>query len=124
VKEWDRKAHANYVDDGYFEDKAAEAAKAKLSAKDAGHAQCVDCHSREIKGDAKDCLVCHDTVNAREQFLAGKDIKAAFVSCSTCHTQEAKKLIPNSMAAYHGQCIGCHKEKGGPVDACAQCHMK
>ena len=38
--------------------------------------------------------------------------------------KEAKKLIPGSMAAYHGQCIGCHKEKGGPVDACAQCHMK
>ena len=124
VKEWNRKAHANYVEEGYFEDKAAEAAKAQLSAKDAGHAQCVDCHSRQIKGDAKDCLVCHDTVNAREQFLAGKDIKAAFVSCATCHTQEAKKLIPSSMAAYHGQCIGCHKEKGGPVDACAQCHMK
>ena len=124
VKDWNRKAHANYVEEGYFEDKAAEAAKAQLSAKDAGHAQCVDCHSRQIKGDAKDCLVCHDTVNAREQFLAGKDIKAAFVSCATCHTQEAKKLIPNSMAAYHGQCIGCHKEKGGPVDACAQCHMK
>ena len=124
VKEWDRKAHASYVDESYFEAKAAEAAKASLSAKDAGHAQCVDCHSREMKGDAKNCLVCHDTVNAREQFLAGKSIKSAYVSCATCHEEEPKKLVPGSMAAYHGQCIGCHKEKGGPVDACAQCHMK
>jgi hypothetical protein len=56
--------------------------------------------------------------------MAGKNIDKAFVSCSTCHAQEPKKLIPGSMAAYHGQCIGCHKEKGGPTDACAQCHMK
>ena len=124
LKDWNREAHSSYVSDDYFEEKAAEAAKAQLSAKDAGHAQCVDCHRREIKGDSKNCLVCHDTVDARGQFMAGKNIDKAFVSCSTCHVQEPKKLIPGSMAAYHGQCIGCHKEKGGPTDACAQCHMK
>ena len=124
LKDWNPKAHASYVPDEYFEEKAAEAAKAQLSAKDAGHALCVDCHSREMKGDAKDCLVCHETVDARKQFMAGKKIDKAFVACSTCHAQEPKKLIPGSMAAYHGQCIGCHKEKGGPTDACAQCHMK
>jgi len=124
LKEWDREAHARYVDEDYFQNKAEEAAKAQLSVKDAGHAQCVDCHSREMKGDAKTCLRCHDMQESVETLQKGGGIDKALTSCSSCHEEEPKKLIPNNMAAYHGSCIGCHKEKGGPVDECAQCHMK
>lgn len=124
LKDWNRDAHARYVDEEYFQNKADEAAKAQLSARDAGHAQCVDCHSREMKGDPKVCLTCHDMKKSVDTLHQGGKIDSALTACSSCHEQEAKKLIPNSMAAYHGSCIGCHKEKGGPVDTCAQCHMK
>ena len=94
------------------------------SRKEAGHARYAESHADMLTGDLKDCAMCHRSMDAEKMLRRGKDIDAALISCSACHEQEPKKLIPGSMAAYHGLCIGCHSQKGGPTDECAQCHRK
>ena len=68
---------------------------------------------------ADDCSVCH-------HHSEGKTI-----SCKVCHKPfkvykyEGSKRI-NGLGlkgAYHGRCLGCHKEEGGPV-GCTECHER
>jgi len=112
--------HASNVDQGKIP-----------SVKNAVHARCAECHAgpglpktASEYASSKNCTSCHVVENARDCLTAGKSMDAALVSCSTCHEVDHAKLIPASMAAYHGLCIDCHKSKGGPVDNCGQCHTK
>ena len=110
---------------GYVPEDGGQGGEASgLPLKEAAHARCAECHEAMLTGDVQNCAMCHSVVDAEKQLRDGKSVDAALVSCSSCHEEEPKKLIPNSMAAYHGLCIGCHREKGGPVDECSQCHMK
>ncbi len=68
----------------------------------------------------KDCALCHHFRPLDEQ-------AAETVRCSACHQESFGKDHPERLglkAAYHQQCMGCHKEMDkGPVD-CAGCHTK
>ena len=48
--------------------------------------------------------------------------------CTVCHGDvKASELIPDRMAALHGNCMKCHEKHGkGPFrkDQCNQCHTK
>lgn len=93
------------------------------SLKNAVHARCAKCHEDVLKADdMRSCAECHTPAASRE--VQGALPERALVSCASCHKTEASRLVPGSMAAYHALCIGCHKKQGGPVDNCAQCHIK
>ena len=68
----------------------------------------------------QDCAVCH---HARPADKAAKET----VRCSACHQESFRTDHPERLglkAAYHQQCIECHRaEAKGPVD-CAGCHPK
>ncbi len=48
-----------------------------------------------------------------------------YQKCGDCHSKalfDKEKLnLINLNAAYHGQCIGCHVDMGGPT-GCTECH--
>ena len=95
-----------------------------LSLKNAVHTRCASCHEEASGNDMKCCVRCHNLTASREQERNGRPPEQALVACSSCHKAEPSRLIPASMSAYHGLCIGCHEKQGGPVDDCAQCHTK
>jgi len=68
----------------------------------------------------QDCAVCH---HARPADPAAKET----VRCSACHQESFRTDHPERLglkAAYHQQCIDCHRnEAKGPVD-CVGCHPK
>jgi hypothetical protein len=68
----------------------------------------------------QDCAVCH---HARPADKAAKET----VRCSACHQESFRSDHPDRLglkAAYHQQCIDCHRnEAKGPVD-CVGCHPK
>ncbi len=79
---------------------------------------CKDCHHHPMEDDmdSRACGQCH---------IKGK-AESLPTSCTECH--DADEIEDTEMLnrgdAYHGQCIGCHKDFGrGPVD-CAECHVK
>ena len=91
-----------------------------LRLRDAAHARCADCHSDMYDEGIKGCSNCHvrNTDSGQEPEPR---------ACSDCHATPTDQLLPTTMNAFHGQCMGCHEEKGaGPSgdDACYQCHMK
>lgn len=91
-----------------------------LRLRDAAHARCADCHSDLYDEGLKGCTNCH----VRKKEASTQPQKRA---CSTCHATPTDQLLPTTMNAFHGQCMGCHEEQGaGPAgdDACYQCHMK
>jgi hypothetical protein len=68
----------------------------------------------------KDCSVCHH--------LRPTDAKASETTrCSACHQESFRSDHPDRIglkAAYHVNCIDCHKQMNkGPVD-CLGCHSK
>ncbi|MFZ2631977.1 MAG: tetrathionate reductase family octaheme c-type cytochrome [Desulfosalsimonadaceae bacterium] len=69
---------------------------------------------------AKDCAVCHHYRPAAPDALET-------TRCSACHQDAFNKTHPERIglkAAYHLQCVECHKTRNkGPVD-CIGCHMK
>lgn len=96
-----------------------------LSLKNAVHTRCASCHTKSFKdGDMTSCVRCHTAVVSRDAQTPGRVPASALVPCATCHDTEPSRLVPGSMAAYHGLCLGCHKQQGGPVENCAQCHTK
>jgi octaheme c-type cytochrome (tetrathionate reductase family) len=68
----------------------------------------------------KDCALCH---HHRPLDEAASET----VRCSACHQQPFQKGNLDRLglkAAYHQQCMGCHREMDkGPID-CAGCHRK
>jgi len=76
-------------------------------------------HSKHA-AQVKDCALCHHyrplDANAQET-----------TRCSACHQDAFRKDNPERIglkAAYHQQCLDCHKEMNqGPVD-CIGCHTK
>ena len=68
----------------------------------------------------KDCALCH---HHRPLDEAASET----VRCSACHQQPFQKDHLDRLglkAAYHQQCMGCHREMDkGPID-CAGCHRK
>lgn len=67
-------------------------------------------HEKHMEIAGGDCKKCH-------HFSGDKT-----PPCSACHTKDGKGNIKVSLRdAYHGQCVGCHKEMAGPVK-CRECH--
>lgn len=66
-------------------------------------------HEKHMEIAEGDCKRCH-------HFSGDKT-----PPCSACHTKEAGKVAVPLREAYHGLCIKCHKEMGGPA-TCKQCH--
>jgi hypothetical protein len=68
----------------------------------------------------QDCAICH---HARPADKAAKET----VRCSACHQESFREDHPERLglkAAYHQQCIKCHRDEAkGPVD-CSGCHPK
>ena len=95
-----------------------------LSLKNAVHPRCSSCHEEALGNDMSTCVLCHNLTPSRDQAKNGRLPADALVACSSCHDAEPSRLVPSSMSAYHGLCIGCHEKQGGPVDNCAQCHTK
>lgn len=92
---------------------------------------------------AEDCSVCHHHTTGSAPVNSyclkchpgGSDMD--MVACQDCHAspaadQSALRMSaeyvfhddqPNLKAAYHLNCLGCHREVGGPV-GCEDCHAK
>ena len=72
--------------------------------------------SHAMHADITDnCATCHHHSEAGQT-----------LSCGECHGApfDPKNLnMPGLKGAYHLQCMGCHKEIGGPV-GCTECHAK
>ena len=70
--------------------------------------------------DIQDCAVCH---HFRPTDPAAKET----VRCSACHQESFRSEHPDRIglkAAYHQQCVDCHRDMAkGPVD-CTGCHLK
>jgi hypothetical protein len=68
----------------------------------------------------KDCALCH-------HYRPVDESASETTRCSACHQEPFQKDHPERMglkAAYHQQCMGCHREMDkGPID-CAGCHRK
>ncbi len=101
------------------------------SLRDAVHLKCQSCHEDMFSNGIKDCASCHTTIDNRERLkkegASAFKLNDFYANCATCHTTKPAELIPNSMAAYHGQCITCHANVGkGPFtqEQCSQCHTK
>jgi hypothetical protein len=73
-------------------------------------------HARAVK----DCALCH-------HYRPVDEAASETTRCSACHQEPFQKDHPERLglkAAYHQQCMGCHKEMDkGPID-CAGCHRK
>jgi hypothetical protein len=71
-------------------------------------------------GAVKDCALCH-------HYRPVDEAAMETTRCSACHQEPFQKDYPERLglkAAYHQQCMGCHKEMDkGPID-CAGCHRK
>lgn len=71
-------------------------------------------------GVIKDCALCHHYRPADEKAMET-------ARCSACHQEPFQKDHFERLglkAAYHQQCMGCHKEMDkGPID-CGGCHRK
>ncbi|HIW78038.1 MAG TPA: cytochrome c family protein [Candidatus Bilophila faecipullorum] len=98
--------------------------------KAATHQKCASCHEEWFAAGVKGCVNCHSFTDNRKAFAAGEgvDVDPADANCVICHEgAKIKELIPDRMAAFHGQCMTCHEKLGkGPFrkDQCNQCHMK
>jgi DnaJ-class molecular chaperone len=67
----------------------------------------------EMSGD---CVTCH------HHSPAGKTS-----ACSKCHSIKPslkKDDVPSLKAAYHLQCIDCHRQQDIELSRCAYCHAK
>jgi len=68
----------------------------------------------------RDCALCH-------HYRPVDESASETTRCSACHQEPFQKDHPERLglkAAYHQQCMGCHREMDkGPID-CAGCHRK
>jgi len=93
---------------------------------------------------AENCSVCHhhttgtEPVNSYCLKCHSEPEEMDVVACQDCHAADAQVTEnlhkpktefvfhddqPNLKAAYHLNCLGCHREVGGPV-GCEDCHAK
>ncbi len=99
---------------------------------------CADCHHDEIGQDTPiACGSCHPPA-FDEKFRAEHQKNfPTEEACLRCHydTPEAPlaeedkpdtDFIPTRADAFHGQCMSCHEEMGGPYgdDTCYECHAR
>lgn len=74
-------------------------------------------HGRHIVYEKGVCTGCHHTSTGA----------AVRETCRQCH-RPSVRAIPDSRAAFHGSCIGCHEERQrsgqatGPTKRCSGCH--
>jgi hypothetical protein len=75
-----------------------------------------------------DCIQCHhdyEYKNGKRENNWGGEGKP----CSECHKLEKVGKTPGLRAAFHDNCIGCHRsmkkvgKKSGPV-TCGECHVR
>ena len=98
--------------------------------KTAAHAKCADCHQEWFDAGMKGCTSCHPFTDNRKLSASGQpvDVNPGDADCTVCHGDvKASELIPDRMAALHGNCMKCHEKHGkGPFrkDQCNQCHTK
>lgn len=99
---------------------------------------CADCHHDEIgQGTPIACGSCHpaefDATFRAEHQKAFPTEEA----CLRCHYEQPTSPlaednrpdiedIPTRADAFHGQCMNCHEENGGPYgdDSCYSCHAR
>lgn len=88
-----------------------------VSLEKANHEVCGRCHADWYGDGLTQCSTCH--VQAKDPAEADNGLAA----CSTCHTEEPEALVPTRTNAFHGQCMGCHEQAGGPAGQdCFRCH--
>lgn len=73
---------------------------------------CAKCHTGEEEMDSVSCQDCHSADPVSPENLHKSQTKFKY------HDDQ-----PNLKAAYHLNCIGCHKEVDGPT-GCEDCHAK
>ena len=91
----------------------------KLGLKQAVHTRCADCHEDYFAEELHGCGHCHS--------FRTPDPGDTYSDCSECHDKPVEDLIPPRVKAFHGQCMGCHREKRrGPFgnDSCTRCHLR
>ena len=87
--------------------------------------RCADCHEKEAYAPEDFDHVAHaggynlSCSDCHQQTLPGKKVLA----CGYCHKSKEGRIARKRVDAFHGQCLGCHKQKArGPTD-CSQCHV-
>jgi hypothetical protein len=85
-------------------------------------------HKRHYDAHDVACATCHHAVKAQG------NVEPATRRCTTagCHTADScnDKVVskgnepcPLFEDAFHADCIGCHRQKDGPV-RCRECHTR
>lgn len=73
------------------------------------------------KAGVEDCVLCH---HGGSDGVQDTSMSTEGIPCSDCHDVKPASNMTGLTNAYHGQCIGCHREQGkGPL-ACSQCHVR
>lgn len=72
-------------------------------------------HSNHV-GYADNCATCHHH--------SGNDTPPCYACHSTSDKLETPDTAPNLKAAYHRQCMDCHKKMGSGPLGCTDCHAK
>lgn len=72
-------------------------------------------HSNHV-GYADNCATCHHH--------SGGDTPPCYACHSTSDKLETPDTTPNLKAAYHRQCMDCHKKMGSGPMGCTDCHAK
>ncbi len=89
------------------------------SLREAVHAKCASCHADMYEKKTAGCKDCHEV-------LPGK-AEGAQPACNSCHYETEGVPLPNTMEAFHGQCMQCHEQAGaGPFGekSCTRCHTR
>ncbi len=84
---------------------------------------CMDCHHKYEDDDTSDNILdesdLEDNYPDENVILNIPNEEMTEVKCASCHNYKAKT---NSQEAFHGQCIECHENDGGPL-MCGECHI-
>ncbi len=98
------------------------------SLKNAVHDRCITCHLDMFAPGLSSCNTCHTDAPSSQKLANNSSftINAEQAKCVSCHIEASpNELMPSTMDAFHGSCIGCHEMVGaGPYtpEQCAQCH--
>lgn len=84
--------------------------------------------SHESHMDNLDCLACHHDYDDSENILDEDELFEGNpeLRCAACHDPDTGVDLK---AAFHGQCMGCHRQRRlagaatGP-ELCGECHVK
>lgn len=72
---------------------------------------CINCHAQENTQAKVTCQSCHLPLSAAVQKNVERDQPFSFYHLD----------IPTLKGALHLQCVGCHRDEGGPT-GCRECH--